>query len=73
VASRREGGPAVGLAGQRQAIRRLWRDEGLKVPCKRRKKRLTGIGTHVGAICPIRPNALWALDFQVDVTATAAP
>jgi putative transposase len=49
-------------------VRRLWRDEGLKVPYKRRKKRLTGIGTHVGAMCLIRPNALWALDFQFDVT-----
>jgi hypothetical protein len=36
-------------------IRRLWRDEGLRVPCKRRKKRLCGIGTHVGAMSPIRP------------------
>jgi putative transposase len=49
-------------------VRRLWRDEGLKVPYKRRKKRLVGIGTHVGAMCPIRPNALWAMDFQFDVT-----
>jgi putative transposase len=49
-------------------IRRLWRDEGLRVPQKRRKKRLTGIGTHVGAMSPIRPNVLWALDFQFDVT-----
>lgn len=50
-------------------VRRLWRDEGLRVSTKRRKKRLTGIGTHVGAMCPIRPNALWALDFQFDTTA----
>ena len=42
--------------------------KGLKVPYKRRKKRLTGIGSHVGAMCPIRPNALWAMDFQFDVT-----
>ena len=49
-------------------VRRLWREEGLKVPYKRRKKRLTGIGTHVGAMCPIRSNALWAMDFQFDVT-----
>ena len=49
-------------------VRRLWRDEGLKVPYKRRKKRLTGTGAHVGAMCPIRPNALWAMDFQFDVT-----
>jgi len=44
-------------------IRRPWRDEGLRVPVKRREKRRTGIGTHVEAMCPIRPNALWALDF----------
>ena len=31
-------------------VRRLWRDEGLRVPVKRHKKRLTGIGTHVGAM-----------------------
>ena len=49
-------------------VRRLWRDEGLRVPQKRRKKLLTGIGTHVGAMCPIRPNALWAIDFQFDTT-----
>ena len=49
-------------------IRRLWRDEGLQVPQRRKKKRLTGIGVAVGAMCPIRPNALWALDFQFDVT-----
>jgi putative transposase len=49
-------------------IQRLWRDEGLKVPYRKRKKPHRGIGTAVGAMCPIRPNALWALDFQFDVT-----
>ena len=49
-------------------VRRLWRDEGLRVPTRKRKKRLTGIGVHVGAMCPIRPNVLWALDFQFDTT-----
>ena len=49
-------------------IRRLWRDEGLRVPTRKRKKRLIGIGAPVGAMCPIRPNALWALDFQFDTT-----
>ena len=50
-------------------VRRLWRDEGLRVPQKKRKKRLTGIGAHVGAMCPIRPNVLWAMDFQFDTLA----
>ena len=50
-------------------IQRLWRAEGLKVPYKKRKKRLTGRGVAVGMMCPIRPNVLWALDFQFDQTA----
>ncbi len=58
----------AGWAVNDKRIRRLWRDEGLRVPQKRRKKRLTGIGVHVGAMCPIRPNVLWALDFQFDTT-----
>jgi putative transposase len=49
-------------------IQRLWRDEGLKVPYRKRKKPHRGIGTAVGAMCPIRPNALWAMDFQFDLT-----
>ena len=50
-------------------VRRLWRDEGLRVPQKKRKKRLTGIGVAVGEMVPIVPNALWAMDFQFDTTA----
>ena len=50
-------------------IRRLWRKEGLWVPQRRRKKRLTGIGVVVGAMSPIRPNVIWAMDFQFDTTA----
>ena len=46
----------------------LWRDEGLRVPQRRKKKRLTGIGVAVGAMSPIRPNVIWAMDFQFDVT-----
>ena len=49
-------------------VRRLWREEGLRLPTKKRKKRLTGVGTHVGAMSLIAPNALWALDFQFDAT-----
>ena len=50
-------------------VRRLWHDEGLRVPQRRRKKRLTGIGVAVGAMSPIRPNVVWAMDFQFDTTA----
>jgi len=52
----------------KKRVRRLWRDEGLQVPTKTKKKRLTGIGTHVGAMSLIAPNALWAMDFQFDHT-----
>src|SRR3546814_11987801 len=45
-------------------VRRLWRDEGLQVPTKTRKKRLSGVGANVGAMSLIAPNALWAMDFQ---------
>lgn len=50
-------------------IQRLWREEGLKVPYRRRKKPLRGIGVAVGAMSAIVPNALWAMDFQFDTTA----
>ena len=49
-------------------IHRLWRAEGLRVPYRKRKRPLRGIGVAVGALCPIRPNVVWALDFQFDQT-----
>jgi putative transposase len=52
-----------------ERIQRLWREEGLRVPYRKRKKPLRGLGVDVGAMCPIVPNALWALDFQFDTTA----
>lgn len=58
----------AGWVVNNKRVRRLWRAEGLRVPQKRRKKRLTGIGTAVGAMMPIRPNVIWAMDFQFDVT-----
>ena len=48
----------------KKRAQRLWRAEGLKVPYRRRKKPHRGIGAPVGQMCPIRPNVLWALDFQ---------
>ena len=49
-------------------VQRLWRLEGLKVPNRKRKNRLCGIGVTVGAFCPIRQNVVWAADFQFDQT-----
>jgi len=57
-----------GFAVNHKRIQRLWRAEGLKVPYRKRKKPLKGIGTFVGAMCPIAPMVLWALDFQFDQT-----
>lgn len=48
-------------------VRRLWREEGLRVPRSRRKRSPRGEG-RIGQLCPIRPNVLWAMDFQVDQT-----
>jgi len=53
----------------RKRIQRLWREEGLRVPARRPKRRPVGVGTVTGGLCPIRPNGLWAMDFQFDVTA----
>jgi putative transposase len=52
-------------------IHRLWRDEGLRVPYRKKKRPLRGIGVAVGAFCPIAPNVVWALDFQFDQTSDA--
>ena len=49
-------------------VQRLWRDEGLKVPYRKKKKRMTGVGVVVGAMRPIAPNVIWAMDFQFDQT-----
>jgi putative transposase len=53
----------------KKRIHRLWRAEGLRVAYRKRKRRLRGIGAPVGAMCPIAPTVVWALDFQFDQTA----
>ncbi len=58
----------AGWAVNDKRVKRLWRLNGLRVPRRRRKHCLAGIGVNVGAMCPIRPNVLWALDFQFDTT-----
>lgn len=58
-----------GWRANNKRIQRLWRAEGLKVPYRKKKRPLRGIGVTVGAFCPIRPNVVWALDFVFDQTA----
>ena len=62
------GAKKAGWKANHKRIHRLWIEEGLCVPYKKRKKPLRGIGRPMGAFCPIRPNVVWALDFQFDQT-----
>ena len=58
-----------GLEANRKKIQRLWREEGLRVPRKRRKRLRLGLSTTPGAgLRAERPDHVWALDFQFDVT-----
>jgi len=50
-------------------IHRLWIAEGLRVPYRKKKRPPRGIGVSIGAMCPIKPNVVWAMDFQFDQTA----
>jgi putative transposase len=59
----------AGWVVNNKRIHRLWRAEGLRVPYRKPKRPLRGVGVPLGAFCPIRPNVLWALDFQFDQTA----
>src|SRR5262249_17362369 len=56
-----------GLGVNRKKIQRLWREEGLRVPQRRRKRQRIGIST-TDRLVPVRPNQVWALDYQFDVT-----
>jgi putative transposase len=58
-----------GWCVNRKAIQRLWREEGLRVPARRRKRQRLGTST-----CPAdrlaaeHPDHVWALDYQFDQT-----
>ena len=55
----------------RKKIQRLWREEGLRVPAKRRKRQRLGESTmRADRLRATHPNQVWALDYQFDVTAT---
>lgn len=49
-------------------MQRLWREQILKVPHPKRKRPHRAVVSAVGAMCPIAPNAPWALDFQFGTT-----
>jgi len=52
-------------------IQRLWREEGLRVPQRRRRKRV-GSST-VDAPAAVAPNLVWAVDFQFDADERGCP
>jgi putative transposase len=58
-----------GWPANRKKIQRLWREEGLRVPAKRRKRQRLGTSTTPAArLRACRPDQVWALDFQFDTT-----
>ncbi len=56
-----------GLVVNKKRTHRLWREEGLKRPARVRKKQRCGPARHQRMRAG-RPDQMWALDFQVDVT-----
>jgi putative transposase len=50
----------------RKKVLRIWREEGLKVKPRHRKRRRPVNGEQVRRAC--RPNQVWAIDFQFDAT-----
>ncbi|MGH2915394.1 MAG: IS3 family transposase [Solirubrobacteraceae bacterium] len=62
----------LGLKVNRKRVQRLWREEGLRVPHRKRKRRRLGdstAGTAASRLRAERPNHVWAFDFQFDQTA----
>jgi putative transposase len=61
---------AAGLEHQRKRVQRVWREEGLRVPQRTRKRRRLGDSTAPAErLRAERPNHVWAFDFQFDQTA----
>jgi putative transposase len=54
----------------RKRVQRIWREEGLRVPRRRRKRQRLGDSTvPAKRLRAERPDQVWALDFQFDQTA----
>ncbi|MCT2071347.1 IS3 family transposase [Micrococcus lylae] len=62
---------AEGWVVNHKKIQRLWRDEGLRVPQRRRRKRV-GSST-VDAPTADAPNVVWAVDFQFEADEHGRP
>jgi putative transposase len=55
----------------RKRVQRLWRDEGLHVPRKTRRRKKAP--RTPGAVTACRPDQVWALDYLFDATADGRP
>jgi putative transposase len=60
-----------GWACNRKRIQRLWRDEGLHVPKRRRRPKKAA--RTPGSVIASHPNQVWALDFVFDETREGRP
>jgi putative transposase len=59
-----------GWAVNRKRVQRLWREEGLRVTLKRRKRQRLGVSTvPAKRLTAEQPDHVWAIDFQFDQTA----
>jgi transposase InsO family protein len=61
-----------GWIANHKKIQRLWREEGLRVPHRHRRKR-TGRSTAPDRALADAPNRVWAVDFQFDATTDGRP
>jgi putative transposase len=60
----------LGHTVNRKRVQRLWREEGLRVPKRRRKRQRLGESTvPADRLRAQRPDHVWAIDFQFDQTA----
>ena len=58
-----------GWVVNRKRVQRLWREEGLRVPARRRKRQRLGESTvPADRLRAERPDHVWAIDFQFDQT-----
>jgi len=58
-----------GWSVNRKRVQRLWREEGLRVPARKAKRRRLGGNAGAKRLRAERPDHVWALDFQCDETA----
>jgi transposase InsO family protein len=63
---------AEGWIVNHKKLQRIWREEGLRVPVRARRKRL-GSSTAPGTPTADAPNRVWAVDFQFDSTTDGRP